>query len=110
MPKSQRCGGGSAAGHPVLRLHGRDPQGNLHDQRGGIAEYEHAQGLQTPRGFSSEEAALKVMYLAPRNLIRKWDRSVHWKAALDSFTLLWEEGIRAPSECNPVFFAPDGPR
>jgi hypothetical protein len=44
--------------------------------------------------FPSEEAALKVMYLALRNVIRKWDRSIHWKAALNCFTLLWEDRIR----------------
>ena len=45
--------------------------------------------------FPSEEAALKVMYLALRNVIRKWERPLHWKAALTRFTLLWEERIRA---------------
>jgi putative transposase len=44
--------------------------------------------------FPSEEAALKVMYLALRNLIAKWERPIHWKAALNRFTLLWEERIR----------------
>ena len=37
------------------------------------------------------------MYLAPRNLIRKWDRSIHWKAALNCFTALWQDRIRAAS-------------
>jgi transposase-like protein len=45
--------------------------------------------------FPSEEAALKVMYLALRNVIRKWEHSIHWKAALNCFTLLWEDRIRA---------------
>jgi putative transposase len=45
--------------------------------------------------FPSEEAALKVMYLALRNLIVKWERPIHWKAALNRFTILWEERIRA---------------
>jgi putative transposase len=45
--------------------------------------------------FPSEEAALKVMYLALRNVIKKWERPLHWKAALTRFTLLWEERIRA---------------
>ena len=45
--------------------------------------------------FPSEDAALKVMYLALRNVIRKWESPLHWKAALNSFTLLWEERIRA---------------
>jgi transposase-like protein len=45
--------------------------------------------------FPSEEAALKVMYLALGNVIRKWEHSIHWKAALNCFTLLWEDRIRA---------------
>jgi len=45
--------------------------------------------------FPSEEAALKVMYLALRNLIVKWERPIHWKAALTRFTILWEDRIRA---------------
>jgi transposase-like protein len=45
--------------------------------------------------FPGEEAALKVMYLALRNVIRKWEHSIHWKAALNCFTLLWEDRIRA---------------
>ena len=45
--------------------------------------------------FPSEEAALKVMYLALRNLIAKWERPIHWKAALNRFTILWEDRIRA---------------
>ena len=35
--------------------------------------------------FPSEDAALKVMYLALRNVIRKWEKSIHWKAALNCF-------------------------
>ena len=45
--------------------------------------------------FPSEEAALKVMYLALRNVIRKWERSIHWKTALNCFTVLWEDRIQA---------------
>ena len=35
------------------------------------------------------------MYLALRNVIRKWERPIHWKAALNCFTLLWEDRIQA---------------
>jgi putative transposase len=45
--------------------------------------------------FPSEEAVLKVMYLALRNVIKKWERPQHWKAALTRFTLLWEDRIQA---------------
>ncbi len=48
--------------------------------------------------FPSEEAALKVMYLALRRVIAKWERPFHWKAALNRFTLLWEDRIRAATQ------------
>jgi putative transposase len=50
--------------------------------------------LKTRVAFPSEEAALKVMYLALRNLIAKWESPLHWKAALNQFTLLWEDRIQ----------------
>jgi putative transposase len=51
--------------------------------------------LKPRAAFPSEDAALKVMYLALRNLIRKWESSIHWKAALNCFTVLWEDRTQA---------------
>jgi putative transposase len=51
--------------------------------------------LKTRGAFPNEDAALKVMYLALRNVIAKWETSQHWKAALNRFTMLWEERIQA---------------
>jgi hypothetical protein len=34
------------------------------------------------------------MYLALRNVIKKWERPLHWKAALNCFSVLWEDRIR----------------
>lgn len=51
--------------------------------------------LKPRMAFPSEEAALKVMYLALRNLIRKWEQVRDWKAALNCFTVLWQDRIRA---------------
>jgi putative transposase len=50
--------------------------------------------LKTRVAFPSEDAALKVMYLALRNVIKKWESPLHWKAALNQFTLLWEDRIQ----------------
>ena len=50
--------------------------------------------LKTRGAFPSEESALKVMYLALRNTIAKWKPPLHWKAALNRFTILWEDRIR----------------
>ena len=45
--------------------------------------------------FPSEQAALKLLYLALRNVSAKWEHTQHWGAALNQFTLLWEDRIRA---------------
>jgi putative transposase len=40
--------------------------------------------------FPSEEAALKLLYLALRNVTKQWGPLPNWKAALNHFSLLWE--------------------
>ena len=45
--------------------------------------------------FPSEQAALKLLYLALKNVSAKWETTHHWAAALNQFTLLWEDRIRA---------------
>jgi putative transposase len=47
--------------------------------------------------FPSEQAALKLLYLALKNVSAKWETTHHWSAALNQFTLLWEDRIRAAS-------------
>jgi len=51
--------------------------------------------LKTRGAFPSEEAALKVMYLALRNLKKKWSPPTFWKTALNCFTVHWEERMQA---------------
>ena len=53
--------------------------------------------IKTRGAFPSEEAALKVMYLALRNLARKWTTIQGWKKALNRFALVWE--ARFPHQC-----------
>lgn len=45
--------------------------------------------------FPSEDAALKVMYLALRNLARKWHSVQNWREALNCFAMLWEDRFPA---------------
>jgi putative transposase len=47
--------------------------------------------IKTRGAFPGEEAALKVMYLALRNLAKKWDLVQGWKEALNRFAILWED-------------------
>jgi putative transposase len=51
--------------------------------------------IKTRGSFPSEEAALKLLYLALRNVIVKWDALQHWKQALNHFQMLWGERIQA---------------
>jgi putative transposase len=45
--------------------------------------------------FPSEEAALKLLYLALRNVSAKWEAIQHWRQALNQFEMLWGDRIRA---------------
>lgn len=51
--------------------------------------------IKTRGSFPSEEAALKLLYLALRNVSAKWDTIQHWKQALNHFQLLWGDRIQA---------------
>jgi putative transposase len=46
--------------------------------------------LKTRGSFPSEDAALKVMYLALKNLTAKWQTVHGWRDALKCFSVLWE--------------------
>lgn len=51
--------------------------------------------IKTRSSFPSEEAAIKLLYLALRNVIAKWEVLQHWKQALNHFQMLWGERIQA---------------
>jgi putative transposase len=53
--------------------------------------------IKTRGSFPSEQAALKLLYLALKNVTAKWHKRgvENWKEALNQFTLLWEDRIRA---------------
>jgi putative transposase len=46
--------------------------------------------IKTRGAFPTEDAAIKVMYLALRNLAAKWNAVQGWKEALNHFAMLWE--------------------
>jgi putative transposase len=54
--------------------------------------------IKSRAAFPSEDAALKLLYLALGNLIKLWEVVQHWKAALSRFTLLWEDRISAATQ------------
>lgn len=51
--------------------------------------------IKTRGSFPSEEAAMKLLYLALRNVSAKWDTIQYWKQALNHFQLLWGDRIQA---------------
>jgi putative transposase len=51
--------------------------------------------IKTRGSFPSEESALKLLYLALRNVIAKWDTIQHWRQALNYFQMLSAERIQA---------------
>jgi putative transposase len=53
--------------------------------------------IKTRGSFPSEQAALKLLYMALKNVVAKWQRSgvKGWYEALNQFTLLWGDRIRA---------------
>jgi putative transposase len=53
--------------------------------------------IKTRGSFPSEEAALKLLYLALRNVTAKWEAIQYWKQALNQFEVLWGDRIRAAS-------------
>jgi putative transposase len=47
--------------------------------------------IKTRGSFSNEESALKLLYLALRNVATKWHPIQGWKEALNRFAILWED-------------------
>ena len=51
----------------------------------------------TRSSFPNDEAVLKLLYLALRNIAKKWTMPIHdWKAALNRFAIIYED--RMPSD------------
>jgi transposase-like protein len=54
--------------------------------------------IKTRGAFPSEEAGMKLLYLALTNVVKKWDTVQHWREAMARFTLLWEDRILAATQ------------
>ena len=51
--------------------------------------------IKTRGSFPSEEAALKLLYLALQNVSKKWKAATTWRSALNHFTLLYGDRMEA---------------
>ncbi len=51
--------------------------------------------IKTRGSFPNEESAIKLLYLALRNVMKKWNSVQNWKEALNRFQLLWPDRMPA---------------
>ena len=51
--------------------------------------------IKTRGSFPGEEAALKLLYLALKNVAKRWNATRDWRVSLNHFTMLWGERIEA---------------
>jgi putative transposase len=51
--------------------------------------------IKTRAAFPTEEAALKLLYMALRNVAKKWNCVQGWREALNRFQILWPERMPA---------------
>jgi putative transposase len=54
--------------------------------------------IKTRASFPSEEAAIKLLYLALKNVAKKWKPGPNWRTALNHFMLLWSDRIEAAQQ------------
>lgn len=54
--------------------------------------------IKTKGSFPTDEAASKLIYLALRNITRKWTLPIRdWKAALNRFAIMFEDRMPVPA-------------
>ena len=50
--------------------------------------------LKVRRAFPTDEAAVKLMYLALQNIAKKWTMPIRdWKQALNQFAIMFEDCV-----------------
>jgi transposase-like protein len=61
----------------------------------GMRDWVNFAEIKNRGSFPSEEAALKLLYLALQNISVKWETVQSWREALNQFEILWGDRIRA---------------
>jgi putative transposase len=51
--------------------------------------------IKTRGSFPNEESAIKLLYLALRNVMKKWNSVQNWREALNRFQVLWPDRMPA---------------
>jgi len=57
--------------------------------------------IKTRGSFPGEEAAVKLLYLALKNVSRKWKAAPDWRTSMNHFVVLWGDRIEA-AQARPV--------
>ena len=82
-------------GDSVLCTSTGDSPRDLYNKRRRVGEYVAAESDQGPR-FPNDEAVRKLLYLALRNIAKKWTMPVtYWKAVLNRFAIVYENRLPA---------------
>ena len=75
----------------AVRLPAGDPQDDLHDKAVESLHRSLRKIIKTRGSFPTDEAALKLLFLAIRNTGVHWKRPVEWTAAVGQFAILFGE-------------------
>lgn len=74
----------------VLQLFTGDSERDLHNQRDWVRKQKSVQANKNLSLFPSNEALMKLFYLALRNISQRWTMPIRdWKAALTHFSILF---------------------
>ena len=78
-----------AACGAVVRLPAGDPQDDLYDERMESLNRSLRKVIKIRGSFPTDEAALKLLFLAIRNAGLHWRRPIEWTAAVGQFAILF---------------------
>ena|SRR6188474_3027520 len=96
MPRSEKCGGGTGRGSCRCSPNPEEIRRAIYTTN--VVESLHMtlrKVIKTRGSFPSEEAALKLLYLALQNVSKKWKAATSWRTALNHFTLLYGDRMEA---------------
>jgi transposase-like protein len=81
------------AADPVPKLPGRNKAGDLHHECHRVGE-QFFKVLKNRGSFPNEDAVIKLVYLALRNISGKWSLPIRdWASAMSRFAIMFEGRI-----------------
>jgi hypothetical protein len=84
-----------------VRLLDGNPARGLHDEHDKIAEHDFAQGDEEPVAVPEDEAVFKLMYLALRNICKRWTMLLkNWSEAMNQFAIPFDGRVPMGGLCS----------